>query len=259
MLYNAPMLVDTHAHLMDSKFLSDLPDVLKRTRQSGVQKMVNVGCTVRDCEESSKMALQYDFLWGTQGLHPSDFADFSEDLMRKFYDIAKSNSKIVAIGETGLDYHYKNADPFRQQESLRSQMRLARELDLPVIIHCRQAERDMLKILQEFLHVRCVMHCFSQDREYAQNVLKMGHMFSFSGTLTYPKSDEVRTVAAILPSDRILIETDSPYLPPQSRRGKRNEPSCIVETAQKLAEVRGVSFDEIAVFTTKNAENFFGI
>lgn len=259
MLYNEVMLVDTHAHLMDPKFFPDLSEVLKRTRGSGVQKIVNVGCTVRDSEESLKMALQYDFLWGTQGLHPSDFADFSDELMRKFYEIAKSNRKIIAIGETGLDYHYENVDPQRQQESLRSQMCLAQELDLPVIIHCRQAERDMLKILQEFPRVRCVMHCFSQDREYAQNVLEMGHFFSFSGTLTYPKSDEVRTVAAILPADRILIETDSPYLPPQSRRGKRNEPSCIVETVQKLAEIRGVSFDEIAALTTKNAGKFFGI
>ena len=258
---------------MEPQFSADLSDVLARAHEAGVMKMVNVGCTEIASEKSVEMAEKYDFLFATQGLHPSHWEDFSEKLMVKFFDAASGCKKVVAIGEAGLDYHYKNANPEMQQKSFRAQMKLAEELDLPAIIHCRDASntdlsasRDMISMMKEFPKVRCVMHCFAQDRQYAREVLEMsqtnpkgGHVFSFSGILTYPKTDEVRFVAGMVPHDRIVVETDSPYLPPQIKRGQRNETAWIVETAKKLAEIRGVSFEEISEITTKNAERFFGI
>lgn len=267
------MLIDTHAHFMESQFSSDLSDVLARARDVGVSKMVNVGCTEVASEKSVEMAGKYDFLYATQGLHPSNFEDFSEKLMVKFFEAARGCKKVVAIGETGLDYHYKNANPTMQQKSFRAQMKLAEELDLPIIIHCRDASntdlsasRDMISLMKEFPKVRCVMHCFAQDRQYADEILKMpqtnpkgGHLFSFSGIVTYPKTDEIRFVAGMVPEDRIVVETDSPYLPPQMKRGQRNETAWIMETTQKLAEIRGVSFEDVCEMTTKNAERFFGM
>lgn len=251
---------------MEPHFAPDLDQVFVRARDAGVTKMINVGCTIKASKQSLDMALKHDFLWATQGLHPSDFRDFSEDLMRDFYDVAKKNSKVVAIGECGLDYHYPQYDREKQMLSLRAQMRLAQELSLPVILHCRDSERtkkdasvDMLAVLKEFPRVRFLLHCFAQDMEYAQEALKGDCLFSFGGTLTYPAAEEIRKVAAFLPADRLVLETDGPYLPPQTKRGQRNEPAFILEAAQKMALIRRVSLEAVSAFTTKNAERFFGI
>lgn len=250
------MLVDTHAHLMFEQF-TDLTDVLQRSRDAGVKKIVNVGCTIESSQQSFDMCQQYENMWGTLGVHPYDAHLWSGDVMNTFFDQAKSNARIVALGETGLDYHLPGSQIEKQQASFRDHLKLAEELNLPVVVHTREAYADMLKILREFPKVRCIMHCFSGDLEFAEEVLKIGEkMLAFGGVITFSSAEMMRKVAAWAPADRLLTETDCPYLAPQSHRGERNEPSYMVETVKKIAEVRGVSYEEISELTSRNAERF---
>lgn len=281
------MLVDTHCHLMESHFEADLASVLERSALAGVGKILNLGCHVAGSRRSAEMCAGGGGavrIFGSQGVHPHDADQMNEEVMQEFRATIRANSMIRVVGETGLDYFYMNQSRTVQLASLRMHMRLAEEVGLPVSIHCREASdgparevamesggvgahdvlsarRDIIAVLREFPRVRCVMHCFAQDRAYADEVLAMraGHIISFSGTVTYPRADEVRAVAAAAPVDRIVVETDAPYLAPQSCRGRRNEPAFVVETAKFVAELRGVPFDEFAAVTTRNAERFFGI
>jgi TatD DNase family protein len=206
-------------------------------------------------------------IFGAQGVHPHDANQITDEIMAEFLRVIRNNKRIVALGETGLDYFFMRQSRESQIEAFRKHLDLARETGLPISLHCRDAKgerdarMDVLNILRDFPTVRCVMHCFSQDQEYADEVLRMpaGHILSFSGTVTYKGSDEIRCVAACVPSDRFVIETDCPYLAPQAIRGKRNEPAYIVETASFLANLREESFEKLAEATTDNAERFFGI
>lgn len=274
------MLFDTHCHLMDSQFEADLSAVLRRAALERVSDILNLGCDisgsllsdkmcrngyrekmVRELGEKGIIAEKVPRLYGSQGIHPHDSNQTNDEVMGEFLNVIRTNSQIVIIGETGLDYFYMNQTREVQLGSLRRHMVLAQETGLPVSIHTRDAADDMLMILKEFPKVRCIMHCFSQDRAYAEEILKMpaGHMISLSGVVTYPKNEELRQVACMVPANRLLIETDAPYLAPQIHRGQRNELMFISETAKSLAQVRGVSFDALAELTMVNAKRFLGI
>lgn len=254
------MLVDTHAHLMFSDFSADLDEVIQRAKNADVLKILNVGCTVESSQQSFEMSQKHDCLWGSLGVHPYDAHMWTEELMKTFFYQAKSNARIVALGETGLDYHLPGSQIEAQQKSFRAHLKLAEELNLPVVVHTREAYEDMLMILKEFPNVRCIMHCFSGDVAFAEEVLKIGEkMLSFGGVITYSSAEEMRKVAAWAPENVLLTETDCPYLAPQTQRGQRNEPAYMVETVKKLAEVRGVRYEEMARVTGKNAERFLGL
>lgn len=286
------MLVDTHCHLMESHFEADLASVLERSALAGVGKLLNLGCDVAGSRRSAKMCASGGVggshavqIFGSQGVHPHDADQMNEAVIEEFRATIAANPMIRVVGETGLDYFYMRQPREVQLAGLRMHMRLAEEVGLPVSIHCREASdgpagdaagvssslvgvrdalsarRDIITVLREFPRVRCVMHCFAQDREYAEEVLAMpaGNIISFSGTVTYPRAEDVRAVAVAAPVDRIVVETDAPYLAPQTCRGRRNEPAFVVETAKFIADLRGMSFDEFATVTTRNAERFFGI
>lgn len=257
---------------MESHFKADVASVLERSALAGVLKLMNVGCHLEGSRDSDRMSrevrgAELPQIFGSQGIHPHDSNQTNDEVMAEFLRVIRENSRIVVVGETGLDYFYMRQPKEVQIGSLRKHMQLAQETGLPVSIHCRDPEKsfeareDMLRMLSDFPGVRCVMHCFSQDRAYAEEVLAMpaGHIISFSGTVSYPSAEEIRQVAVMVPADRIVVETDCPYLTPQVFRGKRNEPAFVVETAKVVAELRGESFEKFSELSSANAERFFGI
>ena len=254
------MLFDTHCHLADPQFESDLVKVLQQAKAVGVGGILAVAV---DCASSQRLCARFPSkddpvsVYPTAGIHPNHAAKEPVGAWEAVVQLARSG-KAAALGETGLDRHWHDT-PFEQQlDNFGRHLDLARELDLPVVIHCREAAPDMVSFLrqswQEKGPVRGVMHSFSGDAAFAQTCLDLGLFLSFSGVLTYKNAQSLRELARDLPRDRILVETDAPFLAPLPYRGKRNEPSYVVETAKVLAQVRGVDADEIARQTT---ENFF--
>lgn len=251
------MLIDTHAHVMDSQFDEDRIEVLKRAKESGVSRIINVGCGLDFSKKSIEMAREYDFLYATLGLHPYDAADLAEELMKSWEVMIAENPKIVAVGETGLDYVKTKVDSEIQKRSFRAHLKLARDTGVPVIVHNRAADLDVLAILKEFPDVPAVFHCYGSDLNFAKKIWSAGYITSFTGIITFPNAEELREVVKALPLDKFFLETDCPYLAPQAYRGQRNEPSYVVEVAKKVAELKGLTFEEVAVASTKNAEMFF--
>lgn len=263
------LFIDTHAHLDDPRFEPDRDSVIRRAREAGVKTMISVGCWNRETGFAPLVELlkKYDFLSAALGVHPHDAKDFTGDdpfrlIARLATELtAKGRSRVVAIGETGLDYHYDNSPREAQKEVFAKHIRFARELNLPLIIHTREAEGDTIEVMKaEGAHeVGGVFHCFSGSVELAREALKMGFYLSFTGTVTYPNAEALRDVVKAVPIENILVETDCPYLPPAPERGKRNEPSFIVNTARKIAEIKGLSLNDVARVTTANAEDLFGL
>ena len=255
------MFTDSHSHIQFARQFPDIEAIISRAEDAGVDRQVIVGCTPKD----SRLAV--DFIkkhgdkkfWATLGVHPHNANLLTDEVLASFRDLAKKENKIVAIGETGLDY-FRNFQPKEIQiRAFRLQLRLARELDLPAVIHVRDAWNEAIKILDEEGNKKVILHCFSGNFTQAQACWEKGYHIAFNGTLTYPKNDSLSDIAIAVPDNRILIETDCPYLTPQLYRGKRNEPAYVVETAKTLAEVRGVSLIEIARQTTDNAVRIFGL
>lgn len=261
--------IDTHAHLDDPKFDSDRGDVIKRAREAGLGNIITVGCWngVDGFGALPDIVKENDIFYLALGVHPHDAKDVADDtpydeIRRIAVDLKDGGrSRVVAVGETGLDYHYDNSPREVQQEVFRAQIRLARQLNLPLIIHSREADSDTMTILAEegAGEIGGVFHCFSGGVEVAKNVLEMGFYLSFTGVVTFPKADSLREVVKRIPIEKILIETDCPYLAPIPYRGKRNEPAHVVETARRIAEVKGLSLGDVARITTLNAEDLFGL
>lgn len=252
-------MIDTHAHLMFKDFAKDLSDVLKRAKEAHVTEIVNAGCSVKDSQASFEMCQKYPQLYGTLGVHPYDSADVTDKLMAKFFDQAKANKKIVAIGECGLDYHRPNSKIEDQKRAFRMQLVIARELHLPVVIHSREAPEDTMMILKEFPNLQAVYHCYPYDLDYARELWDIGVLTSFTGVVTYPTADDARWVIYNAPLDRIMIETDCPFLTPQSKRGKRNEPAYVKEVLEQIAEVKGFSVSDVEKAVTETSREFFRI
>jgi TatD DNase family protein len=250
------MIVDSHCHLDFPDFANDLDGIVDRARAQGVGRMVTISTRVRELPKLLAIAERFDEVFCSVGTHPHNAHEELDigtaDLVAK-----TAHPKVVAIGEAGLDYFYDTSPREAQEQGFRAHIAAARETGLPLVIHARNADDDMARILEEETGkgaFPAVLHCFTGGRALAMRAIELGLSISFTGILTFKTSHALREIAADLPADRILVETDAPYLAPGKFRGKRNEPSYVVETAKVLAETRGVSFDEIASQTT---ENFF--
>jgi TatD DNase family protein len=258
------MLIDSHAHIDLPAFDADREQVLARARQQGIRAVINVGLDLKSSRASLEMARRHEDVFATVGFHPHDAAKMGEDDLKALAELAK-DSRVVAVGETGLDF-YRNLSPRpRQVEAFRKQLDLAVELKLPVVVHCRQANKEVFDILSGWVKStlsagrlkRGVIHCFSGDIEMALGYIEIGFYISLAGSVTYPSAGELVRVAREIPLNRLLLETDSPFLPPQAYRGKRNEPSYVALTAEKVAQVRGVSREVVAEAATKNTISLF--
>jgi len=247
-------LVDSHCHLDDPKFDEDREQAIERARAAGVERMLAIGTGngPPDLEVALRLADRYDFLYATVGVHPHDAAKATEETFARLRRLA-AHPKVLAIGEIGLDYHYDFSPRPVQREVFARQLAVAAEAGKPVVIHTREAWEDTLAEIRGLPHGG-IMHCFTGDAAQARQALDRGFHLSFGGVLTFPKAENVRQAARLAPSDRLLVETDCPYLAPVPHRGKRNEPAFVVETVRRLAEVRGCPPEEVAGITTANFE-----
>lgn len=253
------MSIDTHAHLEMEAFDRDREEVLKRAVEAGVTAIVTVGTTLADCKKAVALARRYPPLYAAVGIHPHEVKGIDSGTYDALRLLARQD-KVVAIGEIGLDFFYDHSPREVQLRRFAEQLDLAEELDMPVIIHDREAHAETLRILRPRKgRLRGVLHCFSGDQAMARECLDMGFHLSVAGPVTYRKADQLREVAREMPLERLLIETDAPYLAPQPHRGKRNEPAYIVETAGCLAEIRGLPVGELKRLTAANARRLFGI
>jgi len=263
------MFVDSHAHLDGDQFAADRDAVIARARDAGVETIVAIGNgdgpAQVDC--GIRLAEQYDFIYATLGIHPHEARLSTDADFLRMEQLAKHN-KVIAWGEIGLDYHYDYSPRDVQQQVFVKQMELARSAKLPIIIHCRPSDgsdnawEDCFRLLHEHWAphgLRGILHCFTGTPAHAQRALDIGFLISFSGNITFPKAQQIRDAAQQISLDRILIETDCPFLAPVPNRGKRNEPAFVRETARKLAELKGASFEEVAQETSKNFYQFFSL
>jgi TatD DNase family protein len=255
------MLVDTHCHLDYFNQPGEEAEVVARARAAGVGEMVTIGVTLSQSKQAIDIAAKYDKVWACVGIHPNHAADEGPvPEPQVLADLAK-HPKVIGIGESGLDYFYNRAPLDVQQQNFRANIRAAQLSGLPLCIHARDADDDIARILREERagggHFDFLLHCFSSTRQLAEAALELGGYLSFSGILTFPKSQEIRDIAADIPLERLLVETDSPYLAPVPFRGKRNEPAYTVHTAKILAEIKGLTPEALADLTTANFHNLF--
>jgi TatD DNase family protein len=255
------MLFDTHAHLHFPEFAADLSPVLQRAREAGVRFMVTIGTDVEGSCAAVALADRTPGVYAAVGIHPHDAAQADETALEEIERLARASPKVVAIGETGLDY-YRNLSPHDAQERVfRCQLDLARRLNKPVLVHCREAHADSLEILrlEGVPAAGGIMHCFSGDQAVARHCLELGLLISLAGPVTYPNARKLPEVVRLTPPDRLVVETDCPFLPPQPYRGKRNEPSYLPITAARVAELRGQPLEELGPVMVRNALTLFGI
>jgi TatD DNase family protein len=253
------MLVDSHCHLDFPEFAGDLDGIVSRAEAAGVGRIVTISTRVRRQPELIAIAERYPNVFCTVGTHPHH-ADEEDGIRADELAAMTKPAKVIGLGEAGLDYFYKNGSPEAQARGFRAHIAAARATGLPLVVHTRDADADCGRILEEEMAngpFRAVLHCYTGGRELAQRAIALGLHISFTGILTFKNTQYLRDIAAELPADRIMVETDAPYLAPGKQRGKRNEPAFVVETAKVLAEVRGVSLEEIARQTTENFFNFF--
>ena len=253
-------LVDSHVHLDDPKFDADREAVIERALAAGVERMmaIGTGSGPPDLETAIRQAERYPFIFATVGVHPHDASKATPETFARLRQLA-AHPKVLAIGEIGLDYHYDFSPRDVQQSVFRKQLEIAAEAGKPVVIHSREAWADTLELLALVGQAvppakRGIIHCFTGDPPQAREALNLGFHLAFGGVLTFPNAQTVREAARITPEDRLLLETDCPYLAPAPHRGQRNEPAFVVEVARRLAEVRGCTLDEIAAQTTRNFE-----
>jgi TatD DNase family protein len=262
---DAIRLIDSHAHLDMEQFDADRKEVIERAEQAGVTSILNVGIDIASSRKAVELSQQYHANMAAAGIHPQETNQTTKQGMTEISQIAR-DPLVVAIGEIGLDFH-RDYSPHEQQiKILKWQLALADELRKPVIIHCRQAEKEMLSILTDWRsgcdsspRLAGVIHCFSGTLEMANSYLELGFYISLGAYIGYPSSRSLREVIKALPMDKLLIETDCPFLPPQSHRGERNEPAYVVETAKELAEIKGISLEIVADGISANAKRLFGI
>ncbi|MDQ0892043.1 TatD DNase family protein [Paenibacillus sp. V4I9] len=254
------MLTDSHTHLNAEQFNEDQDEVIERALDAGVTRMVNVGFNRETIPSSIALAERYDFIYSTVGWHPVDAIDMMPGDLEWIEELCK-HEKVVAIGEIGLDYYWDKSPKDVQQRVFREQIRLARKLGMPIVIHNRDAHQDILHILKEekAAEVGGMMHCFSGSWETAKQCLDMNFHISFGGPITFKNAKQPKEVLAQVPLDRLLIETDAPYLTPHPFRGKRNETGYVRLVAETAAEIRGMTLEEIAEITTNNAIRLLGL
>lgn len=252
-------LIDTHAHLDDQMFLDDLEDVITRAEQDGIEKIITNGTNVSSSKRALEIAQTHANVFCAVGIHPEDIEGFCEKDLKEIEELAGCE-KVVAIGEIGLDYHFRADNKEQQKKVFVEQLKLGHKLNLPVIIHSRDATWDMLEILKQnkdLLGRGAVMHCFSESVEVYREIQKLGLFISVGGVLTYKNAKKIVEIVEVCDRNKILLETDCPYLSPVPHRGERNEPKNVRHTAQKLAQIWGESEESVARITTQNAQNLF--
>ena len=253
------MLFDTHAHMDDQAFAEDRAALLNSFPDQGIGLVMNPGCSLESSRNVDKLTREYDFLYGAVGSHPDVADEVNEAVLDEYRMLCKQNPKIKAIGEIGLDYHYEDIPREIQQKAFRMQMELAREVGLPVIVHERDAHEDGMKIVEEFPDVTGVFHCYSGSYEMAKWLIARGWYIGFTGVLTFKNARKAIEVASQIPLDRIVLETDCPYMSPEPFRGKRNDPGKLYRMAERLAEIRGLPLEEIHRITMENGKNLYRI
>lgn len=254
------MLIDTHVHLNADQYDEDLQEVIDRARGNGIDRMIVVGFDEKTIKRTMKLIEEYDFVYGVIGWHPVDAIDFTDEYYEWIKELSK-HPKIVAIGEMGLDYHWDKSPEDIQKEVFKRQIQLAKEVKLPIVIHNREATHDVIEILksENAQEVGGVMHSFSGSPETCDEILKLNFVISLGGPVTFKNAKQPKEVAMHVPLDKLLVETDAPYLTPHPYRGKRNEPMHVRLVAEEIAKLRDISLEEVARQTTANAEGLFKI
>lgn len=253
------MLFDTHAHMDDRAFDPDRRELLENFPLQGIGLIMNPGCSLESSRNAARLSQEYDYVYAAVGSHPDAADEVTEETLNIYRQLIQRNPKIRAIGEIGLDYHYEDIPRDIQLRAFRMQMELAKELDLPVIVHEREAHEDGMKVVDEFPAVTGVFHCYSGSAEMAKELIKRGWYIGFTGVLTFKNARKAVEVASTIPLDRIVLETDCPYMSPEPFRGKRNDPGKLHRMAEKLAEIRGLSVEEIHALTMENGKRLYRI
>ena len=252
------MLFDTHAHLNDPAFDPDREELMAGLAEKGIGLVMNAGCSLESSRDIVAMTERWPWLYGSVGSHPDSADEVNEEVIEEYRKLCR-HEKIKAIGEIGLDYYYEDIPREIQKNAFRMQMALAKELDMPVIVHEREAHDDGMRIVKEFPGVTGVFHCYSGSAEMARQLVNMGWYIGFTGVLTFKNARKAVETAASIPLDRIVLETDCPFMAPEPFRGKRNDPGYLPKMAEKLAQIRGISVDEAVAATTENAKRLYRI
>ena len=253
------MLFDTHAHMDDRAFDTDREELLSALPGQGLALVMNPGCSLESSRNAVRLAKEYDYIYAAVGSHPDAADEVDEAVLEEYRKLCKLNPKVKAIGEIGLDYHYEDIPRDIQLKAFRAQMELARELGLPVIVHERDAHEDGMAVVRDFPEVTGVFHCYSGSAEMARQLVDRGWYIGFTGVLTFKNARKAIEVASSIPLERIVLETDCPYMAPEPFRGRRNDPGKLYRMAEKLAEIRGLSVEEVQAITVENGKQLYRI
>lgn len=253
------MIFDTHAHLDDHAFDTDRAALLSQLPGLGLALVMNPGCSLASSRAAAALSENYDYVYAAVGSHPDAADEVTEDVLEQYRQLARQCPKVRAIGEIGLDYHYEDIPREVQQRAFRAQMALARELELPVIVHEREAHEDGMRIVEEFPQVTGVFHCYSGSLEMAKVLIRRGWYIGFGGVLTFKNARKAVEAASQIPLDRLVLETDCPYMSPEPFRGRRNDPGRLHLVAERLAQLRGLSAEEIENITLENGKRLYRI
>ncbi|NLE92004.1 MAG: TatD family hydrolase [Elusimicrobia bacterium] len=252
------MLIDTHCHLDFPEFDADREAVVEEAASFGVAYIINVSSSVEGARRALEVSARFPGVFAVVGVHPHEADSAAQEDLKEISRLAGSD-KVVAVGETGLDYYRSLSSSLNQQRIFRAQIEIALERNLPLVVHCRQAQEDTLRILREYPSLKTVVHCFSGDHAFLSECLERGYYCSFTCNITYKKAGNIREYAAAVPLDRLMLETDAPYLPPEGMRGKRNVPAWVRYAAEAVASVKGEKYEQVCEVSTANAKSFFSI
>lgn len=252
-------MIDSHCHLADAQFTDDLDAVLKRAKEAGISRMITISDNIDEAEKCLQIAEKYEHIFCTAGVHPHHAKDWKKGDGERIKELIASSKKMKAVGEIGLDYHYDFSPRDMQRGVLLEQLTIARELGLPAVVHCREAVADIRTIVEEVEPLQLVIHCCTEKWDDISWAVELGHFLSFTGIATYPASHDIRETIKNCPLKQIMIETDAPYLAPVPHRGKRNEPAFVAEVLKCIAEIKGISVEEVDRATTQNTVEFFGL
>lgn len=254
-----PLIFDTHSHYDDRAFSEDRDSLLTGLKEKGIGWLVNVGADMSSCQTTLELTEKFNFVYGALGVHPSEVADLTEKDMEWIYQQSQQNKKIVAIGEFGLDYHWPEPEPEVQKKWFHRQIALAKEVKLPIIIHSRDAAAETMEIIRETKAYECggVIHCYSYSPELAKEYVAMGFYIGVGGVVTFKNAKKLKQTVEQLSIENIVLETDCPYMAPEPNRGKRNDSSMLIHVAEKIAELKGMSMEEVITITTENAKKLY--
>ena len=256
---NKYIIYDTHAHYDDNSFDEDRDSVLKEIKSNGVKLILNCASSYESIEKTYNLTIENDFIYGALGIHPENADEFNADVENEIIKLINTNHKIIAIGEIGLDYYWEeNPSKEVQQEVFRKQMQLAEKLNLPVVIHDRDAHGDTLNIIKEFPNVKGIVHCFSGSAEFAIECIKLGYYIGIGGVVTFKNAKKLIDVVNKIPLDRILVETDAPYMAPVPNRGKRNKSDYIAYIIEQIAQIKGIGPKEVNLTVNNNFKELIG-